>query len=131
RHDFQGSSLKNAIQAFAGLFVGRARFEPSHQMQPPETWLIRRAQAATLTPQQRLASNRNSDGRVITYLQRARERLRRHTDDSERHLVEFERLADDGGIGAEPLLPKLIAEHNHWRRARFVIFITDRTSQDR
>ena len=35
------------------------------------------------------------------------------------------------GIGAEPLLPKLMAEHDYWRGAWLVILVSDRASQAR
>src|SRR5262249_15024486 len=37
----------------------------------------------------------------------------------------------DSRIRGEPLLPKLMAEYNDWRRARLIIFVSDRASQDR
>src|SRR5262249_50106576 len=124
----QRGGLKSAVQAVARLFVGRALFETPHHIQPPSAWVVRRAQSAILASQQRLASDRNSDGRVITYLQRPDERGGRHTDYSKRLLVEFDLMADDCGTRAEPLLPKLMAEHNHRRCARPFIFVSDRAS---
>src|SRR6267143_1361917 len=46
-------------------------------------------------------------------------------------LVEFDWLADDGGVGAEPFLPKLMAEHDDLRCTSLVIFVSNRASQAR
>src|SRR5262245_51193593 len=93
-------------------------------------WPVRRTQAAALAPQQRLTGNRDGDSRAIIHLQRADKAGRRHADDSERLLVEFECLADDCRVGGEPFLPELMAEHDHWRGARLVIFVTDCAPQN-
>src|SRR6185503_6627418 len=41
------------------------------------------------------------------------------------------RLADDRRIGAEPFLPKLMAEHDHWRGTWLVVLVSDDTPQAR
>src|SRR6266850_1568671 len=40
-------------------------------------------------------------------------------------------MANDGGVGAEPFLPKLMAEHDHRRCTWLVIFVSNRASQAR
>ena len=123
--------MKSTVQAVARLFVGCARFEPPHQVQPPEARFFRRAQSAALAPQQRLLGERDGDGGLIIHLQGAGERGRCDADDGKRLLVEFERLANDSATRAQPLLPKLMAEHNHWRGAWLVIIVSNGASQAR
>jgi len=62
-------------------------------------------------------------------LQSAGKSRRRHANDGEGLLIEFERLADDCRVGAEPFLPELMAEYDHRRSACPVIFVRDRASQ--
>src|SRR6266540_556688 len=54
-------------------------------------------------------------------LQSAGKSRRRHANDGEGLLIEFERLADDCRVGAEPFLPELMAEYDHRRSACPVI----------
>ena len=76
-------------------------------------------------------ARRDCDDRVITHLQRAVESARCDADDRERLLVEFELLADDGGVSVKSVLPQLVTEHNNRRSAGAIVFSSNGASQSR
>src|SRR5262245_19195490 len=81
--------------------------------------------------QQRLTGNRDRDCGALIHLPCAREGRRRYADDGERLLIEFELLADDGRVGAEPFLPELMAEYDYRCGAFPVVLSSDCPSQNR
>src|SRR5262249_45622260 len=98
RHRLQRCGLKGSVEALAHLFVGRARFESAHHIQPPDARFGRRAHNAVVTAQQRLYRQRKGNGWLITYLERPVESGWCNTDDGKRLLIESELLANDAGI---------------------------------
>src|SRR5262249_14329744 len=117
RHYFQSHRLKRAVQAVARLLEPRPRFQSAHQIYPPDVWPAGPGHPSAFTEQYRLERQRDCDCGAITHLQRASEGGWSHADDRERRLIEFELLADNGGVRAKTLLPKIIGEDGH-RRGR-------------
>src|SRR5262249_11478618 len=131
RHYFQSHRLKRAVQAVARLLEPRPRFQSAHQIYPPDVWPAGPGHPSAFTEQYRLARHPDCDCGAITHLQRASEGGWSHADDRERRLIEFELLADNGGVRAKPFLPKLMAEYDHGRRCRAVVRVRDRAPQHR
>src|SRR5579859_5648615 len=100
--------LKGHVQSRLGLRLADSRRSPSHKVQPSPASLVEGWPAA---PEYlRLHHHRNPHIRSRAHLD-SEKYGRGHSYYLERIVVDRDGLAEDGGIGAEPLPPVMKAEH--------------------
>src|SRR5262245_6639275 len=114
------------IEARARLFQRRLGLEPSDDEEPTVTAAVEHRHS-TLRLQLRNHHHRYPQfGRQRT--NHSRVLRRRYADHRQRLVVDRDRFADQGGVGAEAAAPQTVADHHHRMRARRLIFLRQKCS---
>ena len=119
--------LKDRLEVALHLRGGRTGLQPSHHLQPPVGRLPQprwSGPCPVLSCGSRDSGTRNVR-RVGDRLLDAGELPGDDADDGDEDVVDLDGLADDGGIGAEPRVPVLGADHRNRRGGRAVVLGQD------